>query len=67
MWLIDLDKNTFEAYKGFNTTPLEDDARFKYLEAPLVEAYEKAKEEGKEKDYSPQEAFVKGLIRSLVI
>lgn len=30
-WLIDFDKNTFEAYKGFNTTPLPPDARFANL------------------------------------
>jgi hypothetical protein len=35
LWLIDLDKNTFEAYTGFNTSPLEDDARFKHLEKGL--------------------------------
>lgn len=32
LWLIDLDKNVLEAYKGFNTKPLAKNERFKYLE-----------------------------------
>jgi hypothetical protein len=47
LWLIDLDKNTFEAYTGFNTSPLEDDARFKYLEKGLKQ----------EKNHSGSEYF----------
>jgi hypothetical protein len=47
LWLIDLDKNTFEAYTGFNTSPLEDDARFKYLEKGLKQ----------EKNHSGNEYF----------
>ena len=31
-WLIDLDSNTFEAYEGFNETPLSDSDRFLFLE-----------------------------------
>lgn len=28
VWVVDLDKGTFEAYKGFNHTPLDEDERF---------------------------------------
>lgn len=31
-YVIDLDRNTFEVYKGFGTELLPDDARFKHLE-----------------------------------
>lgn len=44
LWLIDLDKKTFEAYKGFNNTELAEGERFKYLEKEcLKDAVEKAK------------------------
>lgn len=32
-YVIDLDKNTFEVYKGFNKSPLNEGERFKALEA----------------------------------
>lgn len=31
-YVIDLDNNTFECYKGFNQTPLDETERFKFLE-----------------------------------
>lgn len=31
-YVIDLDKNTLEVYKGFNESPLPEGERFKYLE-----------------------------------
>ena len=30
-WIIDLDKRTFEAYEGFNKSPLKEDDRFYFL------------------------------------
>ena len=33
-YVIDLDKNTLEAYEGFNKTPLEEHERFKFLGGP---------------------------------
>jgi hypothetical protein len=31
-YVIDLDKNTFEVYQGFNTTPIDETERFFYLQ-----------------------------------
>lgn len=35
-YVIDLDKRTFEVYRGFNTRPLGKKQRFKYLEEPIT-------------------------------
>lgn len=45
-WLIDLDRNTFEAYGGFNTSPLPDDERFAHLQKSPTE-------DGKPREYYP--------------
>jgi hypothetical protein len=34
-YVIDLDRNTFEVYKGFNKKPLGKKQRFKFLEEPI--------------------------------
>jgi hypothetical protein len=38
-YVVDLDKNTFEIYKGFNETPLEENDRFYFLQKPNSEYY----------------------------
>jgi len=38
-YVIDLDKGTFEVYKGFNKTPLTEDDRFCFLENKRKEGY----------------------------
>lgn len=42
-WVIDLDKRTFEAYEGFNETPLKPEDRFYFLEAQYVDEYHPVK------------------------
>ena len=43
VWLIDLDNNTFEGFKGFNNQPLTKDDRFKFLESNYEEEFYPAK------------------------
>jgi hypothetical protein len=38
-YVIDLDKNTFEVYEGFNSQPLADGERFKFLEEQARDGY----------------------------
>lgn len=38
-YVVDLDKNTFEVYQGFNKSPLADDERFKFLEPKSSDGY----------------------------
>ena len=38
-WLIDLDANRFEAYKGFNKEPLREDDRFAFLNGKDEQGY----------------------------
>lgn len=38
-WVIDLDKRTFEGYKGFGHTPLTEDDRFHFLQEQESEGY----------------------------
>lgn len=43
VWVIDLDNNTFEGFKGFNSQPLTKDDRFKFLESDDKEEFYPAK------------------------
>ena len=45
-YVIDLDRNTLEAYEGFNKTPLGDYERFKFLEELCREEYQPVKLKG---------------------
>lgn len=38
-YVVDLDKNTFEVYEGFNKTPLAENERFFYLQEADMEYY----------------------------
>lgn len=40
VWVIDLDKGTFEGFKGFNNKPLTPEDRFYFLQAEDGEPYE---------------------------
>ena len=52
-YVIDLDKNTFEVYEGFNTKPLTIDDRFFYLSAEADKENEKRKSYGSDSEYYP--------------
>lgn len=41
--VIDLDKKTFEVYKGFNTAPLDKEERFFYLNGKSDDGYNPVK------------------------
>ena len=43
LWLIDLDKNTFEGYEGFNKEVLSEDERFSFLEEKSANGYHPVK------------------------
>ena len=40
VWVIDLDNNTFEGFKGFNNQPLTPDDRFYFLQLKNEESQE---------------------------
>lgn len=42
-YVIDLDKNTFEVYRGFNTIELDESERFAYLKDKCKEGYQPVK------------------------
>lgn len=42
-YVVDLDKNTFEVFKGFNEGKLNDDERFKFLEEKSERGYQPVK------------------------
>jgi hypothetical protein len=47
-WVIDLDKNVLEVYRGFNKEPLSEGERFKYLEE--TDEFKESVEEKKEQN-----------------
>lgn len=52
-YVIDLDKNTFEVYEGFNSTPLTIDDRFYYLTAEADKENQRRKDYGSDSVYYP--------------
>ena len=53
VYLIDLDKNTFEVYKGFNETPLTIEDRFYYLTPEADKENQRRKDYGSDSKYYP--------------
>lgn len=52
-YVIDLDKNTFEVYEGFNQQPLTIDDRFYYLTAEADKENQRRKDYGSDSTYYP--------------
>ena len=52
-YVIDLDKNTFEVYQGFNETPLTIEDRFYYLTPEADKENQRRKDYGSDSKYYP--------------
>ena len=42
-WIIDLDNETFEAFRGLNCQPLTESDRFYFLDSPEIDNYHPAR------------------------